>query len=136
MALIDERRASIQNHPAIGRPMNPITPTVPRASRNASTSTRGQVLREVALHGVQQRRVVEEETEGREAEQGQGERREERVVGHRGGEPPTVGLVVTHHGTGQVVQPAMAVAGPHPGRHGTLRKIRGRHAQSSTRPPV
>jgi len=42
MALIDDRRASIQNHPEIGRPMNPITPTVPRASRNASTSTRGR----------------------------------------------------------------------------------------------
>ena len=38
---IDERNASTQNHPVIGRPMNAMMPAVPRASRSACTSTLG-----------------------------------------------------------------------------------------------
>jgi len=39
---IDERSTSTQNHPVIGRPMNAITPTMPRALRSACTSRRGR----------------------------------------------------------------------------------------------
>lgn len=39
---IDERNTSTQNHPAIGNPMNAMTPTVFRAERNVRTSTWGR----------------------------------------------------------------------------------------------
>jgi hypothetical protein len=87
----------------------------------------GQVLHQVALHRVQHRLVVQEESEDREAQQRQRERGEERVVGHRGGQPPTVSLVVAHPGADQMIQPTVVAAGPPPLRRHPPRESRGPH---------